>query len=309
MSFARTLATATAGLVAGLSMPTAHAVEGGAPITPIGVYDFGAGMLPPPSEGGTVGLRMSVTRATQLRDDRGQRVPVSPQLAVDSVSVAYIRMTNTTLAGARFGYGAVLPVLDASLDIEVPTPAGPQGLSGRKRAVGDVFLMPLLLQWAPAPGVFSNFQLGVQAPTGAYDKDRLINTGANHWTLAPSVGFTAITASGFELSTHVQLSMHSRNHDTDYRSGVEVQQEFALGRHVGPWTLGMGGYLYQQLSDDRGPGLTTGNRSRVRALGPALAYFAPGSGLPALWLHLYKEFDARNRAQGAQLVLRSAWVF
>ena len=35
----------------------AHSVENGAPITPIGVYHFGAGTLPPSSLSATVGLR------------------------------------------------------------------------------------------------------------------------------------------------------------------------------------------------------------------------------------------------------------
>lgn len=307
---ARTAAvSAIATLAAGLLPGAARAVENGAPITPVGVYDFGAGMLPPPSELGMVGLRLSATRATQLRDNSGSTAPVSPRLAVDSISVAFIRMTSLTLGSARYGYGAVLPALDMSLDMQVPTPVGPQPLSGRNRAVGDVLLLPLLLQWAPSPGLFTNLQLGVQAPTGAYDKNRLINTGSNHWTLAPSVAFTAISPGGLELSSNIQLSVHTRNRATQYRSGMEVQQEFALGQHVGPWTAGLGGYLYQQLGDDAGPGLKNGNRSRVKALGPALAYFAPGSGMPALWAHVYKEFDARNRSQGTQLTLRSAWVF
>lgn len=305
----RLRAAALGALAATLLPPQARAVENGAPITPVGVFDFGAGMLPPPSEVGSVGLRLSSTRATQLRDDAGNSTPVSPRLAVDSASLAFVRMTKSTLGSAQLGFGAVLPVLDASLDLQVPTPAGPLPLSGRNRALGDVLLLPLLLQWAPAPGLFTNVQLGVQAPTGSYDKTRLINAGSNHWTLAPSFALTSISAGGLEVSTNVQLSLHARNRATQYRSGFEYQQEFALGQHLGPWTAGLGGYVYQQIGDDSGPGVVDGNRSRVRALGPALSYFAPGSGLPALWLHVYKEFGARNRSQGTQLTLRSAWVF
>ena len=56
-------------------------------------------------------------------------------------------------------------------------------------------------------------------------------------------------------------------------------------------------------------GLSNGNRARVTALGPALNFFDPRSGLPNVWIHAYKEFGARNRAQGTQLALRAAWVF
>ena len=42
--------------------------------------------------------------------------------------------------------------------------------------------------------------------------------------------------------------------------------------------------------------LEAGNRARVLAVGPAVSYFKPG--VPPIWLHVYKEFDARNRAEG-----------
>jgi hypothetical protein len=90
---------------------------------------------------------------------------------------------------------------------------------------------------------------------------------------------------------------------------MEFQHEFALGQHAGPFTLGLGGYMTRQLNDDDAPGLASGNRSRVNALGPALSYLNPASGWPALWLHAYREFGARNRAQGHQVALRAALSF
>lgn len=299
--------TLAAALVAAVA--PAQATENGAPITPIGVFDFGAGMLPPPTEVGAIGLRAASARATQTRDNNSDRAPVEPDLAVNAYSVVFIKMTNTMFGGARYGWGAILPYLDMSLDLRVPTPAGPLALSGRNRAIGDVMLMPVMLQWTPAPGLFTNFQLSVQAPTGSYNKTRLINAGTNHWTLAPSIAVTSISQGGFELSTNIQLNINSRNKDTDYRSGIEYQHEFAVGQHIGPWTAGVGGYFYQQLTDDSAPGLLNGNRSRVAALGPAVSFFDPASGLPSMWLHAYKEFAARNRSQGTHVAIRAAWAF
>ena len=82
--------------------PTAQAVENGAPITPFGVMDFGAGQLPPPSDVGTVGLRFATYRATELRDNDGNVAATKPDLRVDSVGVAFIRMTDYTLGSAKF---------------------------------------------------------------------------------------------------------------------------------------------------------------------------------------------------------------
>jgi hypothetical protein len=288
---------------------SAHAVEGGAPITPFGVFDFGAGMLPPPSEIATVGVRATDYRATDLRDESGNRSPVGIKLRVDSVGVAILKITNFTLFGAKYGYSAVLPTLDMALGLAIPTPVGPMNLAGRNSALGDIQVVPLMLQWTPSPGLFANATLQVQLPTGSYDKNRLINAGTNHWTISPTYAVTYIMPSGFEASSNFQLNFNGRNKDTDYKSGVEYQQEFALGKHVGPWTFGLGGYYYQQLTDDKAAGLTGGNRSRVAALGPVVNFFELGSGLPLVWLHAYQEFGARNRSQGTLISVRAAWTF
>ncbi|KAH1282038.1 hypothetical protein KXX11_003990, partial [Aspergillus fumigatus] len=75
------------------------------------------------------------------------------------------------------------------------------------------------------------------------------------------------------------------------------EQDFAVGQHWGPWTAGLGGYVYQQISDDVGPGLADGNRSRARALGPALSRFQPGSALPLVSMHLYRQHLGRGRTE------------
>lgn len=80
-----------------------------------------------------------------------------------------------------------------------------------------------------------------------------------------------------------------------------------MGQHVGPWTLGLGGFYYNQLTDDDGPNLTHGNRSKASALGPAVAFFKPG--LPPVSMHLYKEFDAKNRPEGYTFAVKVAHSF
>jgi hypothetical protein len=293
--------------LAGLT--SANAVENGAQVVPPGVYDFGAGILSPPTEVGAVGLRVADARANQSRDGSGNRSPAVPDLQVNAYSLAFIKMTDWTLGGAKYGWGAIVPYLDMSLNLTVPTPAGPLTLSGENRDVGDLSLIPLMLQWVPSPGLFTNVQLAVQVPTGSYDKNRLINAGTNHWAVIPSFALTSISPGGFEVSSNFQLILNGRNKDTDYRSGIECQQDFAVGQHVGPWTLGLGGYYHHQLSDDSAPGLIDGNRKRLAALGPAVNFFQPGSGLPAVWAHVYQEFGAQNVAQGTHFAVRAAWSF
>ena len=305
--FLRRVAASVTMLAAAMS---ANAVENGAPITPFGVFDFGAGMLPPPSETGTVGVRAAFYRADELRDNGGDKSAVGLKLKVDSVGVAFVKMTDVELLGGTYGFAAVLPFLDMSNDLSIPIPGGTLALSGKNSAQGDIQVAPIIVKWTPSPGLYTNASLMLQLPTGSYDKNRLINAGTNHWTVSPTFAFTYIVPSGFEVSSNIQVNVNGNNKDTDYRSGIEYQHEFALGQHFGPWTAGLGGYYYQQLTDDKSAGVTVKDaRSQVAALGPAVSFFELGSGWPLIWAHAYKEFDARNRSQGTQVALRAAWTF
>jgi len=292
-------------LLALLGGNLAQATENGMPTMAAGVQDFGAGFMPPATPFGTLGLRISDYQAKVLKDSHGRDSGNDFDIDVLAIGLAYLRMTDQQLLGARYGFGAVSVFfrMDASLGIDV----GGQRVfndSAELFRPADIQLIPLILAWTPAPGVGINTQLSIQAPTGDYDKDRLVSPGTNHWTVSPILNASYISPSGLELSSSFQVDINARNPATDYRSGVEYRHEFAVGQHLGDWTLGLGGYYYRQLSDDDAPGLTGGNRARVMALGPALSFFQPSSGLPAIWLHAYKEFDARNRAEGYTVALK-----
>ncbi|MGR4070127.1 SphA family protein [Billgrantia sp. C5P2] len=284
-----------------------HATENGAPTTPAGLYDFGAGFTPPATPTGTFGIRTALYSASTLKDGNGNDQPVAFSLDVLSVGLAYLRMTDQQILGARYGWGAVLPFFAMNASLEVPTPFGTFSDSANVLRQADLQVLPLILQWNPSPNLGINTQFQIQAPTGDYDEDRLVSPGLNRWAFSPILNATYITDGGFEVSSSFQLDFNTRNPDTDYRSGVEYRHEFALGQHIGSWTAGLGGYYYRQLTDDDGPGLTDGNRAQALALGPAVSFFKPG--LPAVWLHAYKEFEARNRAEGYTVALRIGKTF
>ncbi|KGS15339.1 MULTISPECIES: transporter [Pseudomonas syringae group] len=290
--------------------PGTYATENAAPTTAAGVFDFGSGFMPPPTPNGTVGMRVSNYRANVITDSKGNNSGNDFHINVLAIGLAYLRMTGQTFLGARYGFAAV-PVF-FKMDADLGVNAGGQRVFSDSASVfrpADLQVVPIILEWTPGPGLGINTQLMIQAPTGDYDKNRLVSPGTNHWTLSPLLNATYISPGGFEVSSSFQIDINARNPDTDYRSGVEYRHEFAVGQHVGDWTLGIGGYYYRQLSDDDAPGLTRGNRARVIAAGPAVSYFKPGSGLPPVWLHAYKEFDARNRAEGYTVALRTGISF
>ncbi|KGF80259.1 signal peptide protein [Massilia sp. JS1662] len=288
----------------------ASANENNAPVVPFGVLDFGAGMLPPPSPFATVGVRAASFRGDRLVDANGDTAPVGASQAVNSYGFAVIKMTDHALFGGTWGWAAVLPVLDMHLDLAIPTPGGTLRQSGSNRAQGDLQVTPVIVAWQPAPNLFVNASLSLQVPTGSYARNRLISAGVNHWTVSPAVAFTYLTPDGVEVSSNVMVNVHTENHATRYRTGSEYQHEFALGRHAGAWTIGVGGYFIAQFDDDRVNGAaTSGNRSKVLALGPAVQFFDPPSGWPLVTGHFYKNVMQRNRADGEQFAVKAAWTF
>lgn len=291
-----------------LTAINASAVENGGIITPPGIYDFGAGKMPPPSEYGAIAMRIVTTNATKLKDNNGNDAAVKPDLSVNAVVIAALKMTDYDFLGGKYGFAFVIPTLDTQLDLSIPTPVGTHELSGSKRGIGDIQVSPVIVQWKPAPNLWLKSELMVQFPTGDYDSHRTISPGTNHWTFQPSLNMTYIYK-GFEVSTSTQVNFNTRNDATDYKSGTELQQDFAFGKHFGHWTFGLGGYVYKQLTDDKAPGITDGHKSEVMALGPAVGYFNHKSVIPTVYFHAYKEFDAKNRAEGSQIALRLAKTF
>jgi hypothetical protein len=294
------------GAAVGVWAAGAAATENGAPTTPFGVYEFGAGMSPPPTPYGTVGLRTNFYSAASVKDGSGNTARSDFNLHVLSLGAAYIKMTETEFLGAKYGFGGVAPFLDMGGHLTIRTPGGPLNLESQTFKLGDIQVYPVMLQWQ-AKSLFINAFAQIQAPTGSYKATRLFNPGANHWSFAPVVGVTYLTEGGFELSSNFELDINTVNPKTKYRSGMEFKHEFAVGQHIGPVTAGLGGYWYQQITDDTGPGSGSGNRARVFAVGPTLSYFEPGK--PLVFFHSYKEFGARNRSQGVATALRVAYAF
>ncbi|MGM3184295.1 MULTISPECIES: SphA family protein [Dickeya] len=283
------------------------ATENGTPSTAAGTYDFGAGFLPHTTDLGTFGSRVAYYSAHANLDNAGNKKNAPFSLQVLTMSLAWLKMTDQTLLGGRYGFGVIQPFFKMDTDMVAQTPVGPLSLSSDVFRQADLQVIPLILGWVPSQNLSINTQFQVQAPTGDYDKNRLLNPGLNHWVFSPMLNATYITNSGFEVSSSFQVDFNTENHETDYRNGTEYRYEYAAGQHIGNWTVGIGGYYYNQFSDDRSNSLTAGNRSRTFAYGPAVSYFSPTS--PSFWIHAYKEDDSRNRTQGYTIALRVAQSF
>jgi hypothetical protein len=92
------------------------------------------------------------------------------------------------------------------------------------------------------------------------------------------------------------------NTATDYQTGDELHFEWDVNEHFkSGWSLGIGGYVYRQVTGDSGAGARLGPfEGRVIAVGPLVGYeFKIMDKIPVdLSIHWFHEFDVARRLTG-----------
>ncbi len=139
-------------------------------------------------------------------------------------------------------------------------------------------------------------------PTGNFNPNRLSLTSLNRPALDIKGAYTHLSLqTGLEVTGALGLTLNAPNTATHYQSGAELHFEWAVNQHF-PFGLaaGVGGYFYQQVTDDHGSGAIFGPfRGRVAAVGPLLSYalkaVAQEVHFNARWFH---EFAVQNRLRG-----------
>jgi hypothetical protein len=287
-----------AGLMATMGLGPAMATEGGGSVYPVGVENFVCCALPPP---GTYGIVYAEHySADKVRGNAGE-VVTPPTFKVRATAIAnrIVWVSPQQVAGASWGLHAILPVVD--LDVNVAP-----GMSQHKFGQGDLVL-GTALGWHHSPNLHTLAALDVYAPTGRYERGDLANIGRNYWAVQPVAGVSYIDPAGFNGDAKVMWTFNGRNKDTDYRSGQELIVDYALGWGFGNgWTAGVGGYVYQQIDDDKQNGADVpNNKGRALAVGPSIKYDS-GKG----WFVTAKyqaESSVRNRAQGQAFWLKAVF--
>lgn len=280
---------AGAAILAASTINPAFATEGGGSVYPVGVESFLCCALPPP---GTYGLVYGQHyTADKVRGNAGQVVtPPSFKVKATAIVPRLVYVSPTPIGEASWALSAILPIVDLNVSI-VP------GLSQSKSGQGDLVLGGAL-GWHHSQSLHTVAAVDVFAPTGAYNRTDIANIGRNHWAIQPIYGISYVNPTGFNADAKVMWTFNGKNKDTNYRSGQELIVDYALGWGVGNGlTLGAGGYVYQQLTDDTLNGVkVSNNKGRSFAIGPAFKYDS-GKG----WFvtaKYQKESSVRNRAEG-----------
>jgi hypothetical protein len=205
------------------------------------------------------------------------------------------------LLGARYAAGAVIPITYVDVRIGVNIGFAQATASDNRVHFGDPYLIPVSLFWNIGR-VHLNFFEGVAVPLGAYDADRLANTGLNYWSFDSNLAITYFhEESGTELSGVVGHIYNTENPDTDYQSGQEFHFDYMANQFVGETiAIGLHGYYHRQITGDSGTGAILGDfKAESAGVGPAILWMTQigdrAVSFSMKWIH---EFHAENRPEG-----------
>ena len=143
-------------------------------------------------------------------------------------------------------------------------------------SVGDLFPMASL-KWNAGVHNFMTYVTG-NIPVGFHDSGRLANLTIGHGAVDGGGGYTYFNPqSGQEFSVVSGLTYNLKNHDTQYRNGIDFHFDWGMSQFLTKQTfVGLVGYGYQQLTDDSGAHpILGGFRSRIFGIGPQFGYLFP----------------------------------
>ncbi|MGX9389461.1 SphA family protein [Nitrobacteraceae bacterium UC4446_H13] len=138
-------------------------------------------------------------------------------------------------------------------------------------------------------------------PSGTYDSSRLANLSPGFVAWDAGVGYTYFDPkSGHEFSVVGGFTYSLPNHSLQYQNGIDFHVDWAASQFVSKNVqIGVVGYLYQQITDDSGPGARLGGfRGRAIGIGPQIGFVFPLSEGYQGYLNIkgYKDLDVENRA-------------
>jgi hypothetical protein len=296
------------------------AFAGGTTHEPLGAEDYLIGVAPPPGIAMKVYLQWYT--ANKLKDNSGNtlRDPVKLDKLnafVDVNRILIITPLKFDVGGfTGFVNGhAVLVKPNLHLDVNTHSPVGVIDVDESHSGLGDVTFGPGIA-WHHKSGLLHGITgVDIIAPTGKYDRHWSVNPGTNDWSVAPVLIFTVFAPfdPGLELSMIFTYTFNFKNNDVVATNGLrtwltpgnEFSFSYDVMHHIwGPghgmeFRGGIGGYFYQQTTDDKrgDTGTVKDNLGRVFAIGPALFFDYK------MWIfsaHVYFETAARNRSEGIQ---------
>ncbi len=218
--------------------------------------------------------------------------------------------------GLSYAMNATIPYVSLTVDANVGIGPVTVRRSSSVSSLGDIVLMPLMLNYAVTEDFHVDFRTGIYAPTGDYEVGRLANSGKNFWTVEPTIGFLYFgKKNGIEASVYAGTDFNSENEDTHYKSGTQFHLDGTVAQHFhllgGLTGVGVAGYWYTQVTGDSGSGATLGSfEGFSTGVGPVVSYACKLGGkdlvTEAKWLH---DVETKKRLEGDYVWLRVVLKF
>ena len=182
--------------------------------------------------------------------------------------------------------------------------------------LGDIVLMPLMVNYNVDPDFNVNGRVAFYAPTGSYQVGRLSNLGKNFWTIEPTLGLVYFgQKNGIEASAYFGIDFNTTNPATQYKSGTQFHVDGTLAQHFplmgGIAGVGISAFDYQQVTGDSGAGATFGAfEGKTVGLGPVASFITKIGGDDTIWeIKWLHEVQTQNRLQGNIAWLKAVLEF
>ncbi|WAH61079.1 transporter [Pseudomonas silvicola] len=275
------------------TLSAAWASEGGGSSYPMGAENYLSGALPPP--GWYAQVYSEHYAANDLKDNGGHSQAIDFRLRANVIAPRLVWVTQQKVLGGDLAFQTITPLVDLTVTVN--------GNRDHRTGLGDIIFGPAL-GYHYSDKLHAVYALDIIAPTGQYDEDNQANIGRNYWAAEPVAAFSYVDAFGPNMDIKLMYDFNAKNPQTHYRSGQEAHADYDLGWGMGNgWVVGIGGYIYQQVTDDRKDGdRVTDSKGRAFAIGPSIKYAsASGWFVTAKW---QQESDVRNRPEGSAYWLK-----
>ena len=269
-----------------LASTSAFAMEFAADRSRVALFSFGAGNLPKPDTNTLISgyLYNDWDRLTDSHNNRRANFERIDSQA-RGATLGYLRVTNQKILGADYALGFVLPYLDVTINHTIKTPNGVKPIQGADDGLVGLVLTPVILEWRkPEKQLFQNIRLNIGIPVGHYDEDNPANVTRDFYSTEVAYQATYNFLPTWEFSGGLSYQYNFRNqHDLhptvsgpvgEYKNGDMLVMNAAMGKKMGNWTLGVGGYWQEQLSEDEIAGSPEfdGFQLRTLGIGPMMSY-------------------------------------
>jgi hypothetical protein len=226
----------------------------------------------------------------------------------DAIFVVPTYVFATPVFGGQFTVGMAAVTGRSIATINGTLTASVGGLSATRQGTledgrdgfGDLYPQANL-RWNSGVHNWMTYVMG-DIPVGMYSSSNLANLGIGHGAIDSGVGYTYFDPkTGHEFSAVTGLTYNFVNPSTGYQNGIDWHFDWGASQFLTKQLqVGLVGYVYRQLTADRGGLPILGSfESQVVGVGPQIGYIFPvGKMQGYLNLKGYGEFDGDNRPHG-----------